>query len=97
MGYQAALVAVRDRAAAVPGAKAKRFYANQLGPKPHGQGSRSRARQDQVGRTAACFCTFRAELRRFGAIDFDKGGSGTEAYILHADELYEPVSAGVLQ
>ena len=36
---------------------------------------------------------FVRELRRFGAIDVDKGGSGTEAYILHADELYEVATA----
>jgi len=60
---------------------------------PHGQGSRPRARQDHVGRTAAHASVLRAELRRFGAIDFDKGGSGTEAYILHANELYEVATA----
>ena len=42
----------------------------------------------------------RAELRRCGAIDFDKGGNGTEAYVLRANDLYEvatafPTGAGI--
>ena len=75
-----------------PGAEAKLIYANQLGPNRMGK-----ALDRALGKIASDeprhASVLRAELRRFGAIDFDKGGSGTEAYILHANELYEVATA----
>ena len=67
-------------------------YANQLGPSRMGKAldrALGKIQSDEPRHASV----LRAELRRFGAIDVDKGGSGTEAYILHADELYEVATA----
>ena len=75
-----------------PGAEAKLIYANQLGPNRMGKAldrALGKIKSDEPRHASV----LRAELRRFGAIDFDKGGSGTEAYILHANELYEVATA----
>ena len=75
-----------------PGAEAKLIYANQLGPNRMGKAldrALGKIKSDEPRHASV----LRAERRRFGAIDFDKGGSGTEAYILHANELYEVATA----
>ena len=75
-----------------PGAEAKLIYANQLGPNRMGKAldrALGKIKSDEPRHASV----LRAERRRFGAIDFDKGGSGTVAYILHANELYEVATA----
>ena len=81
------------------GAKGQRFYAKRFGPDRMGKAlDRALAKiKSDAPRHAS---VLRAELRRCAAIDFDKGGSGTEAYVLRADDLYEvatvfPSGAGV--
>ena len=75
-----------------PGAKGKRLFANQFGPNRMGK-ALDRALGGIKSDEPRHPSVLRAELRRYGAIDFDKGGSGTEAYILHADDLYEVATA----
>ena len=74
------------------GAKGQRFYANQLGPARMGK-ALDRAIGKIESNDPRHASVLRAELRRVSAIDFDKGGNGTEAYILRSNDLYEVATA----